>query len=183
MKTLLVLTLGALTLVGCEKEKEKAKAAAQDALGGATSRLALEYDELKILDQARKLGAAVELRDMDSLKRLCFNQGDGDYGDILNCYYNAFAIENSQGVAAARQYLADEIARTDNSAARGGAAKALNEYFVAKCSLRTKELAGIILVLALEAKYGHHGAKVGQLIAEKSGLLDAPKATTQPAKE
>ena len=65
------------------------------------------------------------------------------------------------------------MARKDLSPAQGRSIKALNEYFEAKGSLRTREVAGIILIVALEVKYPHRGGLVGEIIAKRLGLLDA----------
>ena len=54
------------------------------------------------------------------------------------------------------------------------------EYFDVKGSRRTKEVAGIILIIALKTKYPHGGGAIGKLIAEKLGLMPPPQSTTQP---
>lgn len=179
MRILLIVLLTAISLIGCDKDKvRKAQTVAQ----GATSRLSQEYDDLKVLSHAQQFVSAVESRDAGSLRRLC-DQGDGDYKAILNCYYSAFVIENDQGVDATRKYLVAEMAKDNNSPAKSKAVGALNEYFVAKGSLRTKEVAAAVLIIALECKYPHQGGKLGKVIADKLGLMDLPKSTTQPTSQ
>jgi len=178
MSRILICTLSfALFLASPGCSKEEAKKAAKE----AASRVAKEYEEAKVVEFAGQFVRAVESRDLASLKRLCADDANADYGAILGCYYNAFAIEDGQGADAARAYLAGEMAKTGSSPAREKAVSALNEYFRAKGSLRTREVAGLVLVLALEAKYPGKGGKIGQLIAEKLGLVNPSKSATQPA--
>lgn len=180
MRTLLILSLAAFGLVGCDKDKvERTKKTAKE----AAAKLSQEYEESKVLAQARQLLAAVESRDLASLKQLCVDQADGDYKDIMSCYYNAFVIENDQGVDPARKYLADEMKRDGNSPAKVKALEILNEYFSEKGSLRTREVAGLVLIIAVDAKFPHGGGLLGGLIAEKLGLINLPRSATQPASQ
>jgi hypothetical protein len=174
---MLIFWLAGLALLGCDKEK------AQKALKDATSKLSKEYEESKVLAHAQRFIGAVESRDMATLKRLCSDRDCADYEAIMTCYYNAFAIENEQGVDAARGYLADEMAKGGKTPAKDKAVAALNEYFKAKGTLRTKEVAGLVLIIALEAKYPHKGGVIGRVIAEKLGLMDLPRSPTRPGQE
>ena len=45
----------------------------------------------------------------------------------------------------------------------------------------TREAAAIALMIALEAKYPHRGAVLGGIIAERLGLINLPRSSTQPA--
>lgn len=176
VRSSVVFALAVLVAVGCDKEKTRK---AQESIQAATSRLSQEYEQAQVAAQARQIFSAVESRDLGALKKLCLDQGNGEDGQIMSCYYNAFAIENNEGVDAARAFLVEEMAREDIGPARGKAVKALSKYFEAKGSLRTREVAGIILVIALESKYPHAGGMVGTVIAEQLGLLDR-SAATQP---
>lgn len=179
MAALVVLGSGA-----CDRKDELAEAAKEvrEAAKAATSQAAQQLDEAQVLVFSKQFVDAVQARDMESLKRLCTVEGSGEYREIMTCYYNAFAIENSQGADAARRFLAEEIAKPDNSPARAKALKALGEYFEAKGSLGTKEVAGLVLVVALEAKFPHRGGVLGAIIADKLGLLDMDSASaTLPA--
>lgn len=178
MRELLVLSLAVLALVGCDKgEVAKARKTAKE----AAAKLSQEYEESKVLAQARELLAAVDSCDLDGLKQLCVDQVDGDYKVIMSCYYNAFVIENDQGVEPARKYLADEMKAEGVSPVKAKALGALNTYFTEKGSLRTREVAGLVLIIALEAKFPHRGAALGGIVAEKLGLLSLPRSATQPA--
>jgi len=81
---------------------------AKQTVRAAGSHVAQEVQEAEVLAHARKFLRAAEERDLESLKRLTTTADAGDYGAILDCYYDAFAIENDQGPEAARRYLADE---------------------------------------------------------------------------
>ncbi len=187
MKALLICSLFFLVILigGCDKAKEKAKAkiteAASQAVAAGAARLAQEYEEAKVVEYARQFVAAVDAKDLDKLKGFCTDPANADYNGIMGCYYNAFAIENSQGVGPARKYLADETAKPDNPPARAKALAALNAYFDAKGSAHTKECAALILIIGLEAKYPHYGGKIGKLIGEKLGLTNLPKPATESA--
>ena len=182
MRTLLTITLAVLALAGCDREKVRdAKTAAEEAAKAAAAKLSQEYEESKVVAHAQGFISAVEARDLEGLKRLCADVGGGDYEAILTCYYDAFVIEDEQGVDAARKYLAEEMAREDRTDAEAQAVGVLNGYFTAKGSLRTREVAGLILIVALEAKYPHAGGKIGLLLGEHLGLMPPPAPTTQPA--
>ncbi|KKM14302.1 hypothetical protein LCGC14_1707500 [marine sediment metagenome] len=177
MKRVWICLLALLAVLGCgDARVRKAKDAVKDGI----SKLSKEYEESKVLAHADRFIDAVKARDMDSLKRLCTQRGNADYKTVMGCYYNAFAIENDQGVDAARKYLADEMAKEDNSPAKSKCLKALNGYFQAKGSLRTKEVAALILIFGLEVQYPRRGGKIGGLIAEKLGLIDLSTSQPQP---
>ena len=175
---ILVVSLVGLALAGlggCNKEK------AQQAARQAASRASQEFEESKLLARAAELLRAVDARDLKGLKRLCGDPDCADYEAIMTCYYNAFVIENDQGVEAARGFLAGEMAKAGAAPVRDKAVKLLNGYFQAKGSLCTREVAGLILIAALEAKYPHRGGRVGKLLAEKLGLTAPTRPATQPA--
>ena len=164
-------------LVGCDDERV---GKVQDAVKDRVSALSAKYEESKVLLHVDQFTEAVEKRDMQRLKRLCSECGNPEYKAIMACYYNAFVVEDGQGVEAARKYLADETAREDNPPAKDKALKALSRYFEAKGSLRTKEVAALILILGLESQYPHRGAVIGGLVAEKLGLIDPSSKPSQP---
>ena len=174
-KRAVVLSLALLAILGCEKDE------ARKAVEKAASKVSQEYEESKVLAHAAQFIRAAESRDLENLERLCADSESADYQAIMSCYYNAFAIEDGQGVDAARRYLAEEMARDDDSPAKRKGVEVLNEYFEAKGSLCTREAAGLILTFALEVKYPHGGAVLGSLIAEKLGLIALPRSTSPPA--
>lgn len=175
--SLLLLSLLCVLGAGCDSDPvDKAAQAAKDAAKEATQAI----DEARVAQFASDLVAAVELRDLTNLGRLCTQSGTGDYQEVMTCYYSAFAIENEQGVEAARLYLANESAAEANTPSRQAGLELLTKYFDAKGTLCTKELAGLVLILALEYKYPHGGGKVGTLVARKLGLLaEAPTGDGQ----
>jgi len=176
MRTLMFCLPVLLAAGGCGKDK------AEQAVRDGLAKLAAEYRESNVAAHAERLVKAAEARDLPALKRLCDDQASADYSAIMGCYYNAFVIEDGQGVEAARAYLAAEAAKGDNTPARARAIGALRGYFAAKGSLRTKEVAALILVVGLEAKYGHRGGMIGKLIADRVGLTGPPKSgATMPA--
>ncbi len=177
MGKMLVISVAALTLVGCYKDKvEKARKTAEE----AASQISREYEESMVLADARELMAAVELRDLGDLKRLCVDQVAGEYKVIMSCYYNAFVIENDQGVEPARKYLADEMKAEGISPSKAKALGVLNVYFAEKGTLCTKEVAALVLIIGLEAKFPHRGGVFGGIIAEALGLTTLPRSATQP---
>lgn len=178
IRATLVCWVAALVLAGCDKDDADK---AQRAMKAAASKLSQEYEESKVVAHAQQVLGAVESRDLVALKRLCLDAGGGDYQAIMGCYYNAFAIEDRQGVEAARKHLAEEMAKKDTPPAKAKALAALQGYFQRKDSMRTRELAGQILILALEAKYRRPGGMVGRVLVEKLGLVAPPGTMTQPA--
>jgi len=84
-------------------------------------------------------------------------------------------------VDAARKYVADELAKADDSSVRAKALKALNGYMDLKGSLSTKEVAALILILGLEQQYPHRGAVIGGIIADQLGLMPLEAPASQPA--
>lgn len=177
-----------LALAGCDTESVDDAKSAVDSTVAALSR---EYQESAVATHAERLGAAVEARDLDALRRVCCDEGEGDYRAIMTCYYDAFVIESRDGTEAARAYLREERSREGNSPARAKAVGALGAYFEAKGSLRTREVAGLVLLIALEARYPGHGAKIGNVVTARLGLVDvhalgdgpatAPAGDTSPA--
>ncbi|MCY2928407.1 MAG: hypothetical protein NTV86_02725 [Planctomycetota bacterium] len=194
--TRLVLVLMLLLLApGCKRESPGDRAAASQsrpAAKGLTEQLAetvregaagvsRQVADAQVLAEAERFLAAVSGRDLGQLKQFCTVDGEGEYGAILASYYQAFVLEDSRGPAAARDHLAAELARKDNSPLKDQALRGLNEYFAAKGSVTTREAAGIILVVALEAKYSHVGGRVGKSLAQQLGLLPPKTAATAPA--
>ena len=100
-----------------------------------------------------------EERNKERLEELCKEQGNKEYTEVMDCYYNVFVIENDQGAAAARKYLADQSAVSANGPGKATALKILTEYFDAKGTLLTREVAGLILIAGLEAQYPHVGGR------------------------
>jgi hypothetical protein len=183
MRTMTLLMIAAVCIAGCDKQsRDKTRQAAkklQESAGelrDATTQAAAEVkdrlDETQIAAQAKDLVKAVEARDLESLKRICLNQDAGEYREVMGCYYNAFVVEEKQGPDAAKKYLADASTKADCPPIRAKAIGALSEYFNAKGSLRTKEVAAMILIFALETKYPHRGGVVGAIIAHALGLKD-----------
>ncbi len=185
---LALLILSIFPLLGCDGEaaERKAREAAEKARQAATqasAKLSEQYEQAGAVAHARQFASAVEQRRLDDLQRLCQETGNAEYRAVMGGYYEVFAIEHKQGVAPARQHLADELARDDLPPLRRKSLEAMNGYFDAKGSLMTRELAGMILIMGLEHQYPHVGGRVGKLIAEKAGLLDDPTAATQPEED
>ena len=158
---------------------------ARHGLQSARSRLSAEYENAQVVAQARDFLRAVEGRDMEALKKICTAGGEtaGDYAAILNDYYHAFAVENDQGPAAARARLAEDIAKPGLTPARLTALRGLDKYMEAKGSVRTREAAAWILIIALECKYPGYGGRAGELAAEQLGVIDPSTETDTPTTE
>lgn len=179
---ILGIVLLALALVGCDKDRaaQKVKEASQAAKEAAT-RAARELEDATIVRQATELAKAVDTRDLAALKRVVDDLQCAEYGDIMGCYYNAFALEEKEGPDAARKYLQDELKKADASSLRGKALATLNDGFAAKGSLRTKEVAGLVFIVAMEVKYPHRGGSLAVLILGPLGMVP-PNQATQPSR-
>jgi hypothetical protein len=173
--------------IGCDRKEANDFAQvtkkAHEAVSNAATQTSEQFDKAQALAFSRQFIDAVQARDMESLKKLCTIEGSGEYREIMTCYYDAFAIENSQGANATRRYLADEIAKPDNSPARFKALKALSSYFEAKGSLGTKDVAALVVIFSLESRFPHRGGVLGQAIAVELHLIDPPstRVVTQNA--
>ena len=156
---------------------------ARQAVQSAGSRLTAEYEESHVLAHAQGFFRAVDDRDLESLRRLCAvgDETAGEYGAILGDYYHAFAIENGEGPDAARARLAEGLATPGLSPARAKALKGLDAYLEAKGSLRTREAAGLILVLAFECKYPGYGGRIASVMAKRVGLVDLGPSADLPS--
>ena len=156
-------------LGGCDKDR------VQDAVEERIAKLSSKYDESKVHEHVEQFIEAVEERNKERLEELCKEQGNKEYTEVMDCYYTAFVIENDQGAAAARKYLAEQSADEDNGPGKATALKILTEYFDAKGTLLTREVAGLILIAGLKAQYPHVGGPIGKAVATKLKLIDESK--------
>jgi hypothetical protein len=144
-------------------------------------RIGDDPEALQIVTVTEQFVRAVSGRDLIELKKLCTDSDSAEYTAVMGCYYEAFRQEDTEGPDAARAYLAAEQARDDCPPHRREALKVLDDYMGAKGSLRTRELAGLILIIGLECKYPHRGGMAGKMAADALGLAPAGGWDNAPA--
>ncbi len=134
---------------------------ARKAVEEVKPKAAQSREEAAVLAHAKELVGAAEARDLSALKPLCGNE--------------------SEGIDATRAYLAEEAARSDEKPTRAKAAGILGEYFERKGARRAREVAGLILIVALEIRCSRRSGRIGAKIAEELGRPKLSDLTTQSA--